>query len=102
MQKSNLIPTHFRRKSCQIDVHLDRTFCSLSFTIFKICTLLNLVRKSLLLRQKSGPPAWSDCYLVWTKTFFFTLSTSLQQKLNFLASPHNFSHFRKIDVSQYT
>ena len=29
-------------------------------------------------------------FFVLTKTFFFTASTSLQEKLNFLASPHNF------------
>ena len=34
-------------------------------------------------------------FFVWTKTFFFTASTSLQEKLNFLASSHNFLTFSK-------
>ena len=34
-------------------------------------------------------------FFVLTKTFFFTASTSLQEKLNFLASPHNFLTFSK-------
>ena len=34
-------------------------------------------------------------FFVWTKTFFFTASTSLQENLNFLASTHNFLTFLK-------